>query len=180
MVTIACLCPPLASGDTRHPDGDEVHLRERLDFRAATTMRKVIALVYHEDPEASVADILGALTEHYVLLGVESWTLVDARNKPIPVTKPAIREHLLSHPDIAMEVGDAADELYSESVVDPLVAKASSSSPPTPTDDSTSAPTDSTRPTPSSPSSTSTTPMDDTVMTSSPLVGASSSSPNYR
>jgi hypothetical protein len=182
MVTIACLCPPLTSGDTRHPAGDEVHLRERLDFRAAATMRNVIAFMQAEDEGASVPEILAALTEHYLLLGVESWTLVDARNKPIEVSKATIREHLLSHPDVAMEVGDAADELYSEAVIAPLVAKAQRSSPPSRTNGSTSA----TRRSPapprkrSRPSSTTTTPTDDTATTSLSLVGASSSSQNSR
>lgn len=178
-MNVPCICPP---DGTRHPDGDTITLRERLDFRSASTMRKVISLVYAEDPDASVADILAALTENYLLLGVQAWSLVDATGKPIEVSKPAIREHLLSHQEIAMEVGDAADELYSESVINPLVAKGSKSSPDMPMDASTSATTGTpvTAPTDSRPSSITTSPTDGTEMTSLSLVGASSSSPNSR
>jgi hypothetical protein len=129
-----------------------------------------------QDADASIPEHLALLSEQYLLFGVESWTLVDETGKPAEVTKPAIRERLLSHPLVAMVVVDAADALYNEEVLLPLLAMASTSSPPTPTDGSTSATTDSSNspPTPSSPSSITTIPTDDTETTSPSLVGASS------
>jgi hypothetical protein len=181
-VKIDCLCPPNARGETRHPDGDTVTLRERLDFRAALTARNTMALLKNEDPDASVADILAALTETYLLVGVTGWTLVDAKNKPVDVSRAAIRELLLSNPDVAMLVGDAADEHYSEAVILPLLARARNSSPPTPIAGSTSATKRSTPKSrkPSSPSSITTIPTDATATTSSSPVGDSSSSPSLR
>ena len=179
MVTVACLCPPNAAGEVRHPAGDEIALREHLDFRAALTARNTMVIARRE-PDATVADVLAALTETYLLVGIESWSLVDAKGKPIEVTKTAIREHLFSRPDIAMEVGDAADELYFQAVIAPLVARASASSPPTPTAESISAPTPSSSEsqTPLRPSSITTFPMADTAEISPSLVGGSNSSLN--
>jgi hypothetical protein len=177
-VTIPCVCPPRADGQTRHTDGDTITLRERLDFRAALTARNTMVLVKTEDPDASTAEILAALTETYLLAGIESWSLVDAKNKAVVVSKTAIRECLLTHPDEAMTAGNAADELYSASVILPLVALAQTSSPPTPTTASTSAPRRSSakRPRRSKPSSITPFPMDATGTTSLLPAGASSSS----
>jgi hypothetical protein len=176
-MNVPCLCPPKDDG-VRHPDGDEVTLRPKLDFHAAVTIRNSIAVLSSEDEQASIAEILAVLTENYLLFGVESWSLVDAKGKPVPVSRPAIREHLLSNPDVAMTVGDAADALYAESVMLPLLARAQRSSPPTPTDASTSRTTgrSTTRPKPSKPSSISTIPTAAIEATSVSLDGVSSSS----
>lgn len=139
MAHIECICPPKADGEPRHPGGDEVELRESLDFRGMLTARRELMMAKDDDPDISTAEILSLLTETYLLLGVRKWTLTDERGKAIPVSKPAIRERLLSHPEAAMVVGDEADGLYSEAVVLPLVARASKSSPPTSITDSTSA-----------------------------------------
>lgn len=175
MVRIDCICPLRAGGEVRHPDGDTVTLRERLDFRAALTARNTITWLKNEDPDAGVAEILAALTETYLLVGIESWSLVDAKGKPVEVSKAAIRDLLANHPDGAMQVGDAADALYTEAVLLPLLARAATSSPPTPTGASTSAsPPSSTKPPkPSRPSSITTTPTDATETTSPSPGGAS-------
>ena len=178
MVAVTCLCPPKATGEARHPAGDEITLRERLDFRAALTARNTMVLLKEEDPDVSSAEILAALTETYLVLGIESWSLVDAKGKPLPVSKAAIREVLLTKPDIAMEVGDAADALYSAAVILPLLARAQKSLPPTPINGSTSAKTPSLpkRPKPSKRSSITTIPTAATVTTSPSPAGDSSSS----
>lgn len=179
-VSIPCPCPPKADGEPRHA-GDTVVLRERLDFRAVTTIRKAVAIVQAEDPGAGAAEILAALTEHYLLSGVESWSLVDAKNKPIEVTRPNIRDFLASI-DAATTVSDAADELYAPTVLLPLLARAQSSSPPTQTDTSTSAKTSSTpqRPKPSKRSSTTNTRTGGTGTITRLPVGDSSSSPSSK
>ena len=175
MATIGCICPPKADGTPRHIT-DEVTLRERLDFRSALWARNTVAVLKQEDAEASVAEILAALTEVYLLVGIESWTLVDAKNKPVPVSKAAIRALLAEHPDEAMTIGDEADGLYTEAVIAPLLARASNFSPPTPIAGSTSATTGSSpgHPKRSRPSSTSTTPTDGIARMSASLAGGSS------
>lgn len=158
-VSIPCPCPHKADGGTRH-ESDTVVLRDRLDFHAATTIRKNIGLLYLDDPEASVGEVLAVLTEGYMLFGPESWSLVDEKGKAVPVTKPGIRSMLLDNP--STELTDAADNLYGPQVMLPLLTAAQASSPPTPTGAPTS-PKDHLppkRPRPSKPSSTSTTRMD--------------------
>jgi hypothetical protein len=174
-VHIACVCPPTAAGDTRHPDGDRVELREKLDFRSALTARNAIALAKEEDEDVSSAEILAVLTETYLILGITSWTLVDEKGKKVEPSRTAIRAFIEANPDAAMEVGDAADELYSAAVILPLVARAAKFSQPSPTTDSTSPTTGSAQKPrkPSKPSSTSTTRTGGTGTTSSLHAGVS-------
>lgn len=176
-VQIGCLCPARADGTPRHPDGDTVTLRERLDFRAALTARNAMSLVRIDNPGAGAADMLAALTETYLILGIESWTLTNGTGAALPVSAESIRAHLLADVDAALTVADAADELYAAAVILPLVARASKSSPPTPTNGSMSPTTESSPrpPKPSRRSSTTTTPTDATGTTSPSPAGASSS-----
>lgn len=166
-VTIPCVCG-------RH-DSDVVTLRDTLDLRSALTIRNAAIIAKSEDPDISAAAVLAMLSEQYLLLGIESWSLVDQIGKPIPVTQPEIRSRLLEQPLAAVAVANAADELYGTKVVLPLLQEASSSSPDGQTDASTS-PTSgpSENPMPSSPSSITSIPTAATVTTSPSLVGASS------
>jgi hypothetical protein len=189
-VTIDCICP-----ETPH-ESDTVTLRDRLDFRSASTILKAVQLMGAGDEDVDTAEILALLTENYLIYGIESWTLVDVKRKPVPVGKAAIREVLFPSA-AAMVVADAADELYSEQVMVPLVARAARLSRPSPTDESTSPKNDdsasptptppatsstssssSTRQTPSKPSSISTIPTAATATTTTSLDGDSSSSQN--
>jgi hypothetical protein len=175
-VKITCPCPPKADGEPRH-DGDTVMLRDRLDFRAATTIRKAIGMLYLEDPEASAAEVLALLTEHYLLFGIAGWSMVDEKGKPTACGKTAIRRFIEDRPDIAEMIGDEADGLYSEQVMLPLVARAQRSSAPSPTAGSTSTRNNSPpkRPRRSRQSSTTTTPTDATgTITRLPVGGSDS------
>jgi hypothetical protein len=175
-VTIKCICPE-RGGEPRHPNGDTVTLRDKLDFRSVTTIRKALTLVENDDPRTRPAEILAVLCEFYMLYGIESWTLVDDKAKHIEVSHAAIRGRLFESPSVD-EVSEAAEELYNPVVLLPLLVRASTSSPPTPTDESTSAPTASTpkHPKPSKPSSTTTTQTVGIETTSLSLVGVSNSS----
>ncbi len=139
MAHIECICPPRADGAPRHPDGDTVTLRPTLGFREALTVIDAVKVVRTDD-EATTPDVLAAMTEFYTLLGIESWTLADAKNKPVPVTRANIRALLLTRMEAAMVVADEADELYSGIIV-PLVLRTSESSRDTQTEPSTSQPT---------------------------------------
>ena len=181
-VTIACPCSPRADGGSRHPDGDTVTLRDRLDFRSATTIRKAIGLA-SEDGPADAAEILATMTEWYCLLGIEAWTLTDERGKAVPVSRATIRGSLLESEtaqEQASVIADAADGLYMAAVLLPLLARASNSSPPTPTEPLTSAPKDSpAKPRkPSKPSSITSIPTVAIAPTTSSRAGASSTSPS--
>jgi hypothetical protein len=180
-VAIDCVCPSRADGEPRHPAGDTVTLRETLDFRSVTAIRHGISFLDNDGTDAYTADVLAVLTEGYVLHGIESWTLQDEKGWPVEVSRSAIRERVLSRVDVAAVIGDAADELYGEKVLLPLLVRASRSSQATPTESSTSLPTASPtgRPKPSKRSSTTTTPTDGIEATSSSLGGVSSSSRSF-
>ena len=176
---IPCICARKPDGSARH-NHDTVTLRERLDFVSSLAARNIIIHAKTEDPGISTGEIQALLTELYLLSGIERWTVVDEKNKPVDPTRSAIRELLLTNYDAALLVADAADERYAEAVMLPLLAKASNSSPPTPEAPSTS-PTTGSSPSPRKPSkrsSTSTTPTVVTEVTSPSLVGGSRSSPS--
>lgn len=173
---IPCICPVKPDGAVRHADGDRIELRERLDFRSSLAAQNTVFVLKAEDPDASSADILAALTESYLLSGVESWSVVDEKGKPVEPTRTAIRERLLTRLDVALIVAERADELYRDAVIAPLVRAASTSSRSTPTDESISAINGSPGPSRSrsSRSSTITTLTDDTEETLPQPAGASS------
>ncbi len=158
--------------------GEEtVTLRDRLDFLQATTITKAVALIDNDDPETRAARVLATLSQFYVLEGVSAWTLKDDRGRPLPVTTANIRSHLLTSPDVGILV-EAADELYQEQILLPLLRRAQSFSPTSPTNGSTSVtPRGAKRPRkPSKPSSITRIPTDATGETSSSPDGAYSSS----
>lgn len=136
-VTIPCPCPPKSDGGTRHTQ-DTVTLRETLDFRTVGAIRNAVLILPGED-RADQAYVLAILTEAYVLAGIEAWSLVDAKGKPVPVDRGAIRTFLAEHPELGVPIGDAADELYQQRYMAPLLWTSQTSSPDTPTDESTSA-----------------------------------------
>ncbi len=174
-VKVKCLCPPRPDGLPRH-EADYVNLRDRLDFRQAVAVRVDI----RETVKAggSEGELEGMLAESYVLHGVESWSLVDEKNKPLPLTRENLRNVLLADYDTGQEVANEADNLYTEAVVLPLLQRASTSLQGSPMPDSTS-PTNGT-PTrkPRSRSSTSTTPTGDTGTTSPRPAGVFKPLPN--
>lgn len=175
---IPCICPVEPGSEPRHAT-DTVDLRPRLGFREVDTIKNSLGIMYLQDPDAGFADTFAVLREGYLLLGIESWSVVGLDGEPLPVTKPNIREHLLTRMDAAALVADAADDLYQEAVMRPLLQAASTSSPPTSTEPSTSAESGSSEEStlkPSSPSSITTIRTAGTATTSSPRDGASSSS----
>lgn len=174
IVTINCVCPP-RNGQARHAS-DKVTLPDVLDFRRTLTVRQTVAAEMG-DATASLASVTGFLIEAYLLHCIDSWTLQDEKGKALPVTRQNVRDHLLTHYDEAEKVGDAADDLYTDKVVLPLLNRASSSSPDTSTPGSTSATNGSgtRRLKPSKRSSTSTTPTVVTGPMAALPAGASSS-----
>ena len=179
-VEIPCTCPPKAGGEPRH-DHDTVTFRDRLDFRGGMVIRKAITMLKVEDPDSGAAEVLAAMSEHYMLEGISGWSLTDEKGKPVEADKTAIRAFINDHQDIVFDhLVDTADDLYSEQVLLPLVRRASASSQPSPTEPSTSAPTGSeAKPRkPSRRSSTSTTRTNGITTTTSPPAGDSSTSPS--
>ncbi len=164
-VQIACTCPPKAGGEPRH-DSDTVTLHEPI----LPVVRR--ALIYDLGllpDDATAGDRLAMLSEGYILRCIDAWTLwgdvedEKGRTKlgPLPPSRDNIRLRILGN-DRAFDVlAKAADDLYSEAVLLPLLLWASSSLSDGPTNGSTSpAKNGATHPRKRSrPSSTSTIPM---------------------
>jgi hypothetical protein len=111
-----------------------------MDFRSSIAIRNALALESGGD-DIDMADVLAILTERFVLYGIESWTVVDEKNQPVPVSRQTITDLILSDIELATDIGDAADERYREAVMLPLIQRGQTSSPSTPTKRSTSAAT---------------------------------------
>lgn len=173
-VTIPCPCPE-KDDEPRHAE-DTVTLRDKLDFRTAVTMQEAVTMIGDVSPEEKLA----ALDEAYLLYGIASWSLVDAKGKPVPVSRDAVTTYLLSDAAAAMAVFAEAERIYNPVVLLPLVKRGLSSSGSTPTTEPTSAGTSSQAKPQKLPkrSSTTTTPTDGIEVTSPSLVGVSRSSPS--
>ena len=181
-VPIRCVCPPKADGSPRH-EGDTITLRDTLGFVATQTARNAIHLARSDAKEQGVdldaAYALAVLTQQYLVLGIESWTLVDEKGKAVPVNRGSIAVFLEDPEadDVVSLVSDEADGLYAKKVMLPLLKTASPSSPATPTASTSPTPGNGKAPAkPSRPSSISTIPTADTARTSKSLDGDSSSS----
>ncbi len=174
-VKVKCLCPARPDGLPRH-EQDYVNLRDRLDFRQAVAVRVDI----RETVKAggSEGELEGMLAESYVIHGVESWSLVDEKNKPLPLTRDNLRNVLLADYDTGQEVANEADNLYTEAVVLPLLNRVLESSPASPMPASTSVTSGTSTRKPRSPSSTSTTRTAATGTTRPRPDGVSRLSPN--
>ena len=142
-VIVPCLCLMGEGKPKRHPDGEALNFRETLDFPTATKIRKSLEFIESDDPKARAIEVLAALTEAYILFGLEKWTVEDSRGKPVALTHGNIRSYLLANQVAADAAADAADDLYSKVVLLPLMAGAAKSSQPTRMASSTSAQTDS-------------------------------------
>lgn len=166
-VAVSCLCPPKA-GEVRHETGDTIRLRDRLDFFGASSVRNAAVVLKATDPGSQTAEVMAALTEAYILAGVESWTVQDDKGKPVECNRQTVREILLASVEDAMIVGEEADELYG-AVMRPLILRAFRPSRSSQTDESMS-PTNGSQPKrpKRSPQSSTTTTRTDGIATISP------------
>ena len=105
--------------------------RERL-FAVEDRDAKVQELIRATGPDATAG-----LAQVYLKYGIVDWTFTDAQGKPRPITPETIAE-LLPWDEGGMEVGEAADALYSDRVFAPLARRSAKSLPPGPTEPLTS------------------------------------------
>lgn len=178
---IPCVCPLKRDGSPRHPNGDVVTFKDpdKVDFRTASNMRNSVRSL-EGAALGHIPEIATAMTEGYLRYGIESWTLRDDKDKPIPVDSDTVGEYILANYRVAVTLGDIADGVFAETVLLPLLREVSNSSPDSPTESSTS-PTSGPSPTPPTPLRRSSTSISRTVGTgraTSSLGGDSSSLPN--
>lgn len=171
-ITVTCPCP-----GSPHPDGDTVTLADKLDFQAAAAVKYAIVIAIEQSGGLETPEVMALASFNYLVYGIEGWTFVDDEG-PIAIDKDAIRAFIREHTDVAGEIAEVADELYTSAVILPLARMGQKSSPPTPITASTSATNGSgpRRPRRSRRSSTTTTRTDATATTSSPPDGGSNSS----
>ena len=118
----------------------------------------------YQGPPPDRSEMEADLAESYLLEGIADWNLMGA-DGPLPVTPESIRSQLFTNYGRAEVAADKADDLYRPAVLDPLLQRALSSLPATPTNGSTPATNGhgSKRSKASKPSSTESIPMEDTV-----------------
>ena len=134
-VRIPCICP-----DKSHADGDSIGFLWPLDFSRMALINRTIRYEKTARAGLSMPAALAMLAELYLRNCITSWTLQED-GKPIPATEENVERYLMNGaPDVALDVADAADDLYSEAVLSPLVQKASTSSLAGATSESTSPP----------------------------------------
>jgi hypothetical protein len=102
---------------TPHPDGDTVWLRSELPPDGGFAALRLIG----GDPD-TLSEKIGRV---YLQYGVVDWTFLDDDGKPVPCTPETIAR--LSW-DAAFPIAEKADDVYQESLLRPLVVKASRSS----------------------------------------------------
>lgn len=103
-----------------------VSLRPKLGLAAGIELQQRFRNFMTAEPRPTFPEIVGLLTEGYLLVGVAEWTLTDEMG-PIPVTRDNITRYLLSDFELARPVADKADDLYYGPVLSPLVASLSTS-----------------------------------------------------
>lgn len=96
-------------------------LLPKLGLAAGIELQQKFRSLLSMDPRPSHPEIVGLLTESYLLVGVVEWSLSDEMG-PIPVSRENIAKYLLSDFELAQPVADAADDLYYGPVLAPLVA----------------------------------------------------------
>ena len=127
VVTLAdCRCP-----GSPHPAGDTVTLRAEPSVPMGTAAWAVFSI------GGTLWDLQARFAEVWLRYGIVDWSFLDAEGEPEPIT-PSNIERLLPFNHGGLEVSEAADALYSDPVLSPLVARRSKPSPPTPTAPSTS------------------------------------------
>lgn len=110
-----------------------VFLLPRLPYRAVSAIKwEVVMARDAAGGKLGSAEVLGILSEGYIIHGVAGWTL------DVPFSREAVKTEILDREERAMLIGEEADGLYSPHVLIPLVKLGSTSSPATPTNGSTS------------------------------------------
>lgn len=104
-------------------DHDTVWLRAEVTPDLGVAARSAIGDVVSQGIEKD--DIMAVLGRVYLRHGIVRWTFTDAEGNPVPVTPNAAGSLKW---EIAEPIADKADDLYSEDIFRPLVARLSKSS----------------------------------------------------
>lgn len=107
---------------TPHEDGDVVYLRAELEPLEGVRARAIVGQMIEGSIDQVEANVRMAAL--WLDIGIVDWTFLTDDGKPIPVTPENI-VRALPYGKGGQLVADAADDLYTRMVIDPLVAKIS-------------------------------------------------------
>ena len=115
-----CRCP-----GTPHPGGDWVDLHSVATIPIGAAMRQALHQ-FGDDAQA----LQVAWSESYLRYGIEAWSFLDDKGEHIEVSPQgkgfvATAERLLPYAQGGETVMDAADKLYAEAVLGPLLQRMS-------------------------------------------------------
>lgn len=105
-----CSCP-----GTPHGAGDTVTFHESLPFDANVA---AVSAIFNGEGEATASKAFSVYLHH----GPKSWNLIDEDGEPIPLTREAL--DALPFAD-QFEIANHGDDLYSGTVLSPLVRRMS-------------------------------------------------------
>lgn len=121
-----CACP-----GTPHEEGDIVFLLPKPSLALGLAWQYDISQAQNARGEVDANTVRQLWLQTYVRHGAVGWNLTD-NGKPVPFSIEA----LVSDFELAYPVADKADDLYSEVVMRPLLARLSGTSQPGPTNGS--------------------------------------------
>jgi hypothetical protein len=114
------------SDNVRVPIDDDkaaVFLMPRLPFRAVAAIKhEVIAARNSSGDSLTSSEVMGILSEGYLLYGIAGWTL------DVPFSREAVRDEIMANDERAFTISEQADSLYAEQVLLPLARLGSRSS----------------------------------------------------
>lgn len=122
-----CACP-----GTPHEDGDIVYLLPKADLNLGVAAEQDI--IASRDSIDGPSELLRRWTVTYVRHGAKGWNLLDDKGKAVPFTVDTI----LDDYTFARPIAEAANDLYAEAVMTPLVKRLNGRSQTGPMDGSTS------------------------------------------
>lgn len=119
------------------PCPGEPHAQETVTLTPTLTLPMAsAALAAINAGEATASAMQQGIIEAYLPAGIREWTFTDEQRKPVPISRDNM-ERLLPWDKGGMELAEAADALYSETLMRPLVARIERLSEPSPTEPST-------------------------------------------
>lgn len=121
----ACRCP-----GTPHTDGDTVELASRVPLGMGVSFMVMVN-------DGGNKDIIsGKMGQLMLQWGIEGWSFVDDKGKPLPIEQPipmATLERLMPFDEGGWEVAEQAANLYTDALMRPLLNVLSRRSQPGPT-----------------------------------------------
>jgi len=114
------------------------HSEEQITLSPVLTLPiAAAALTAMQNSAGTVSSQQGAIVGAYLPAAITSWTFTDERRSPVEITQENL-DRLVPWGSGGLELVEACDELYSDELMRPLLARIQRLLPPTQTDEPTS------------------------------------------